>query len=426
MRARLREGVYEIALRAIRPLAGIAGALDQKIAQGLRGRDTSLQSLESWGSRSDRRPLVWLHAPSVGEGLMAGAIIDELRARAPDIAIAFTHFSPSAERLAATVHADVHAYLPWDVTADVQRALHALQPRCIAFVRTEIWPTVTRHAHEAGVRLALVNAILPRRSSRLRRGARALLSQAYARLDAVGAVATDDARRYQLLGVAPERARVTGDARFDQVWQRVSRTTVDAELAPRLRHGAGFVIVAGSTWPADERRLLPAFATLGGDARLIIAPHEPTERHLVDLEARLQALSLPHVRLGDIERGKAVARVVIVDRTGILADLYAAGDVAYVGGGFHSAGLHSVIEPAAHGKPVLFGPRHANAREAQELADSGGASVVRTSGELDIALQGCAANSAERSMRGANARRFVQQRLGGAARNAELILELLR
>jgi 3-deoxy-D-manno-octulosonic-acid transferase len=426
MTVSLEERLYEGALRAIRPVAGIAGVFDGKVATGLRGRAVAVQRLESWAATSDRRLLVWMHAPSVGEGLMASAIIDVLRARAPDIAIAFTHFSPSAERLAATVHADVHAYLPWDVTTDVQRAVRALEPRCIAFVRTEIWPTLTRHARTAGARLALVNAVLPAGSSRLQGGARRLLSHAYARLDALGAVAQDDARRYEMLGVPPARMRVTGDARFDQVWQRVSQTRVDPELSRRLRLGAGLVIVAGSTWPADERRLLPAFAARDDATRLIIAPHEPTARYLAQLEAQLQARSITHVRLGDIDNGAAAARVVIVDRTGVLADLYAAGDVAYVGGGFQSAGLHSVIEPAAHGVPVLFGPRHANAREAQELVDAGGARCVGTAAEIGVVIRRYSENPAERAAAGANARRFVQERLGGAAGNAELILELLR
>src|SRR5207253_10292324 len=111
---------------------------------------------EDWASRARERarPRVWLHAPSVGEALMAQAMIAELRRFEPRLQVAFTHFSPSAERMAAQVGADVHSYLPWDTAGDVRPALAALAPACIAFVRTEVWPTLTRLAARADVRLA--------------------------------------------------------------------------------------------------------------------------------------------------------------------------------------------------------------------------------------------------------------------------------
>src|SRR5690606_21232516 len=120
---------------------------------------------------------------------------------------------------------------------------------------------------------------------------------------------------------------------------------------------------------------VPAFAEFRTErpARLIIAPHEPSNAHLAALEAALSAAGLEHARLGAVE--KVVGRlpdVIVIDRVGVLADLYGAGDVAYVGGGFHAAGLHSVVEPAARGVPVLFGPRHGNAREAEALRAAGG------------------------------------------------------
>ena len=136
-------------------------------------------------------------------------------------------------------------------------------------------------------------------------------------------------------------------------------------------------IVAGSTWPADEAVLLAGVrgAAPGGvDARLIIAPHEPTPDHVA-----------PHRRVGEAREADAsrasttptqsTADVVVVDRVGVLGELYALADIAFVGGGFHAAGLHSVLEPAAFGAPVLFGPRIENSRDAALLAQRGGGVV---------------------------------------------------
>ena len=144
-----------------------------------------MAGLEAWAAehRDPARPLIWVHAPSVGEGLMAQAIVAALREWRRDVQIVFTYFSPSAERMAARVGADVVGYLPWDVRPDVDRALEALRPAVVAFVRTEIWPVLGQAAVERGIRLALVNAVLAEGSSRLRAGSRYLLAPAYARLD---------------------------------------------------------------------------------------------------------------------------------------------------------------------------------------------------------------------------------------------------
>src|SRR5690606_19402418 len=117
---------------------------------------------------------------------------------------------------------------------------------------------------------------------------------------------------------------------------------------------------------------------------------------------------------------------VLVDRVGVLADLYALADAAYVGGGFGDRGLHSVIEPAALGVPVVFGPRHGNAREAGELAKHGGGFIVRDADELGAVLVRLLRDGTSRDEAGRRAAGYVTSRLGGAERNADLILSLIR
>jgi 3-deoxy-D-manno-octulosonic-acid transferase len=426
----LGERIYEAVARAAAPTLRLASPLSAKLAAGLQGRRSSLATLESWartGVRRESGPIIWLHAPSVGEALMAQAILGALRLQRPELRFAFTFFSPSAERVAQRIGADVAAYLPWDTAEDMGRALAILDPVALVFVRTEIWPVLVRMAVGQGKPTLLVNAVLASRSSRLRAPARTLLRTAYNRLDAVGAVAQEDADRFPRLGVPAGRVSVTGDARFDQVGARVAALDRDGPLLHALRMENGFTIVAGSTWPQDEERLTAAFAKLRatGSARLVIAPHEPTTEHLGTLEKRLAAAGLAHTRLGAIEAGAASADVIVIDRVGVLADLYALADVAWVGGGFGRAGLHSVAEPAALGVPVLFGPRHGSAREGAELVAEGGGFLVS---DADSALQRLSALRTDleaRTAAGRAAGSFVERRLGGAARNAALIAEHL-
>jgi len=430
-----RELLYETTLRGARPLLRLAAPFHPKLARGLAGRSVAASRLVEWATeaREQHRPLVWVHAPSVGEGLMAQAIIGALRERYPDVQVVFTFFSPSAERIAPRVGADFAGYLPWDLTSESRRALAALRPDLIAFVRTEIWPVLAREAKRQGTRLALVNAVLAAGSSRLRGPARFLLGPGYRRLDLVGAVAKGDAERFASLGVPPERVQVTGDARFDQVWARIAAlggdtALIERPLLRRLHDPNVETLVAGSTWPADEALLVPACARVLDKVpiRLIIAPHEPTPAHLAGLEARLKQAGLRHARLGEIESNDApLPQVVVVDRVGVLAEIYAVARMAYVGGGFGNAGLHSVIEPAALGVPVLFGPRLGNSLEADDLARAGGGKIVSGEAALYAAIARYALRPVERVEASAAAKIFVRSRLGGAARNAELLLSLL-
>lgn len=425
------ERLYTLALRAARPLLPLAARGEGKLARGIRGRAGVLERMEAWARahRDPERPLVWFHAPSVGEGLQARAVVEAFRARRPEAQVAYTYFSPSAEAFARTVRADFADYLPVDLPGDVNRALDAVRPSVIAFSKTDVWPVLTREAKARRIRLAVLSGTLPAASSRLRGPARALLAPAYRRLDAVAAISADDAGRFGALGVPAERRTVMGDARFDQVWTRAAAADRDS---PLLRPFAGFgdvTLVAGSTWPADEERLLPALArlrTAGLPLRLILVPHEPTPAHLARSTALLADAGFsPIQRLSEIEAGAEPGLTVLVDRVGVLGDLYAVADVAYVGGGWGTAGLHSVLEPAAFGVPVLFGPRHANAREAAELIAAGGA-VELAEDAIPSAVAPLLTDPARRRAAGDAARRFVEAGLGAAERGADMIERLLR
>src|SRR5207245_9109643 len=145
-----------------------------------------------------------------------------------------------------------------------------------------------------------------------------------------------------------------------------------------------------STWPGDEAVVLAAFVDLLAQvpaARLILAPHEPNPDHLAGIAERTRHLKLPRpVRLSQLEHA-ASSPVTVVDRVGILADLYAIGDVAFVGGGYHRAGLHSVLEPAVFGVPVTVGPHWHMSRDAALLLDRGGAAALPADGRPPLHSQ---------------------------------------
>ncbi|MGD2153133.1 MAG: glycosyltransferase N-terminal domain-containing protein [Gemmatimonadales bacterium] len=428
---KLSEVLYDWGTEAGRALLPRTPFLPEKMKRSVEGRRDLLGRIERWASEQRRDgPLVWIHAPSVGEGLQARPVIQALRELRPELQIFYSFFSPSAEKLATQLPVDNADYLPFDVIADVTQALEAVKPDVFVFGKVDVWPNITRVARWRDVKLALVSATLPPNSTRLRWPTRNVLSPAYERLDVVGAISQEDASRLTQLGVPATRIQVTGDARFDQVWERAQGIDRAEPPVSLLAGHDGLTFVAGSTWPEDERHLVRALAHLRGrhpGLRAVIVPHEPTEDHLTRLEAHLKMGELGHALLSQIESGApSSGEVVVVDKVGVLSELYALADIAYVGGGFGRRGLHSVLEPAALGAPVLFGPRHSNAREAGELIERGGALSVGDWAALEAKLGRWLDDAAARGRAGTAALDYVKANLGAGQRNAELVLGLLQ
>ncbi|HEY0778458.1 MAG TPA: glycosyltransferase N-terminal domain-containing protein, partial [Gemmatirosa sp.] len=320
----------------------------------------------------------------------------------------------------------------------------ALRPTALVFSKLDVWPTLVARAAARGVRLGLVSATLAPGAGRRGRVAGLLLHDAYRALDRVGAIDGADADRLVTLGVRRNRVEVTGDTRYDQVWERARALALPPDAAAALavladsRLGGGsaardarFTLVAGSTWPADEGPLGDAWLTLrrqDARARLILAPHEPTPAHLASLEQWVASNGLRRVLWSALLHDPDAARdadVVLVDRVGVLAELYAAADAAFVGGGFHAAGLHSVLEPAAFGVPVAFGPRHGNSRDAGLLIAAGGADAAPSGRTLAELLRRWRTSEMLREQAGAAARAVVEGGLGADRRTWALVRDLL-
>jgi 3-deoxy-D-manno-octulosonic-acid transferase len=421
--AALRLG-YEGVAQLARAVGALAPASDNKLVATFAARRGVRERYRAF-ARDPARALLWMHAPSVGEGLQARPVLELFRARRRDLQLAYSYFSPSARSFAAALDVDFRDVLPFDARADMRAALAALAPNALVFSKLDVWPTLAREASRRGTRLGLVSATLAARSSRRSGVASAILRDAYARLDRVGAISTDDADRLVALGVPPRRVTITGDVRYDQVWARAARADRDGSLLRPLRD-ARPTLVAGSTWPADEAALLPAWAgavNKGDRARLIIAPHEPTPAHLAPIETWSRERGLRVARLG--APNVQEADVILIDRLGVLGDLYALADLAFVGGGFHDVGLHSVLEPAAFGAGVLFGPRHDASRDAHLLLDGDGAVTVNGTGALQDTIARWLRGADDWRAIGERARGIVHAGLGAAERSYALVAELL-
>ncbi|MYL05696.1 MAG: hypothetical protein F4012_02445 [Gemmatimonadales bacterium] len=383
--ARLTGAATGVALAAV-PLLQHARP---DIARALAARRRATAELAAWGRSREPGPLVWLHGASAGELLGAVPAIRRLRGSPSGsragarVQLFVTHGSPSGRAALAWLDPDHSAPPPLDRARDCDAVLAAVRPGLLVFAKLDVWPGLVAAAGRAGVPAALINGTVRDGSRRSGAVARRLFRASYARLDAVGAATPEDARRLEALGARPRALAVTGDGAFDLALERADRARADGSAAAFREalgapDGATPRLVAGSTWPADERALLDAAAAVRRDGgpgwQFVIAPHEPTAAHVDALVASCGARGERAVRWSTIGDAAAApdASVIVFDEVGRLAELYAAGDAAYVGGGLGGTGLHNVLEPAAAGLPVVFGPRHARADAPAHAAAGGG------------------------------------------------------
>ncbi len=357
-------------------------------------------------------------------------MLEALPDRRPEIQAVYTHFSPSAEGLAASMPADAAGYLPWDLADPMDRVLEAVAPDVLVFTKTEVWPVLAERAARRDVPVALVAATLPEGAGRLSRPGRAFLGTTWKTLSFLGAIAEADARRFLTLGVPESAVAVTGDPGIDSAAQRAGQADPEAPYLKPFRDPPAPTLVAGSTWPADDEMLLPALGALRRKVpglRAVLAPHEPTAAHVSDLLLKLDRQGWLATTLGEVEAAGSLggAGAVVVDRVGVLAHLYTVGSVAYVGGGFHDQGLHSVLEPAAARLPVVFGPRHQNARAAWDLVEAEGARIARDAAGLERVLQEWLLDEEARDYAAGRAFGYIDAHRGAADATAERLDRIL-
>lgn len=421
---------YRALVRAAVPLVPLL-LRDDRQQRAHAARRAAPATLAAWARdhRDPGRPLAWFHAPSVGEGLQAKAVFEALRTHRPDLQLLYTHFSPSAERFAASLAVDGAGYLPYDRPRDVDAALEAVRPDLLVFTKLDLWPELATHAASRGARVAMVAATVSPVSGRLRWPALPATRSGYEVLDAVGAITAADGARMSKLGARAESIELTGDPRIDSVLAAVA--AVDRSDPLLAIADPALTLVAGSTWPADEAVLLSAFAQLRTrhpGARLIVVPHEPTVAHLERIDADAARLGLPApVRLARLAPGSTPS-IVVGDRVGILARLYATGAMAYVGGGFGKAGIHSVLEPAGWGRTIIIGPRDRGSRDVAVLQAGGRIDVLPEESPVEALLQRWEAMLDHPEVTTAEGRRnraALEGERGAAERSAAMLLRLL-
>lgn len=392
------------------PLRGVLG-------ESLAGRRGAAERWTAWAAQlRTGGPLGWFHAASVGEAQAVTSVLERLRRARSDLQLVLTCSSPSLARWPGRLPVARTDFVPLDEPRAVAETLTALRPAFLCFSRGDLWPELVRAAADRNIPVVVTGAVMGPGSARAGKAGRALLGPLHRTLHEVGAASAADASRWIRAGAPADRVRVTGDPRHDTVFER--ECDIRPVRALTEWTGARRVLVAGSLEPED---LAPLFAAVmaarkTASGRLLAVPHDPGRAP--DVVRAAQGAGLE----ADVWSGpphQAPDRdVLVVDALGLLADLYLAGDVAYVGGGFQKGRLHCVVEPAALALPVLAGPDLAADRDGAAILAAGGARLLSPH-----ALAAWLADPALRHRDGVAGRGALTS--GAATRAADTLLSIL-
>jgi 3-deoxy-D-manno-octulosonic-acid transferase len=407
--------LYSWLIGAAAPLA-----LAVVLWRGLRDRSywQGLSERFGFGAAVHSSPSIWLHAVSLGEMSAAAPLIRAIRVRHPHVPVVVTSATPAGRARAHSLFGDSAdiRFLPYDTRGSVRRFLARVRPRLAIIMETELWPNLFSECERGAIPVMLASARLSARSvARYRRFGR-LFSGAFTDNVLIAAQSADDAQRFQSIGASPANVHVIGNVKYDL---ELDAAAVDRGRQLRAAYGAARPVwIAGSTHAGEEEEVLEAHSLLLAErpnALLLLVP-----RHKDRFAAVADILSRRGVSFARRSSGIApqpATAVLLVDTLGELQTLYAAADVAFVGGSLVPIGGHNLLEPAALGLPVLTGPHHFNSKDiAEAMLTRGAALEVADAQALAQRLRALFDNVAERQRVGRLGQALVDANRGSVAR----------
>jgi len=376
------------------------------------------------------RPVIWLHAVSVGEVLAVSRLVGELDRAFPEFYLLISTTTRTGQELARDRFGDERVfYCPLDLPWAVRAYLSALQPRLLILAETEFWPNLLSGCFRRSIPVAVVNARISDRSWPRYRRLKGLWQPFLSRIARVLAQSEIDAERLLALGCRSDRVSVAGNLKFDvRAVTEADATRLLKQRGPGLRF-----VVAGSTLEGEETALLQAWPRLlDADPKLVlvIAPRHP--ERFAGVAALLKQSGISWVRRSDLDSQSGDSphpirpgQIVLLDTIGELASVYSLATVAFVGGSLISAGGHNPLEPAQFGVPVIIGPSYENFRSITEDLLAHKALRVATKEDLAATLISVLQDPAEAGAMGERSRRVFEQQAGATHRSLEALRGLL-
>ncbi|RIV73721.1 3-deoxy-D-manno-octulosonic acid transferase [Flagellimonas aequoris] len=387
-----------------------------KIKLFVSGRKETFSLLE--GKLFPNTKTVWMHVASLGEFEQGLPILERLRSQHPNHQIVLTFFSPSGYEVKKnTPIADVVAYLPMDTMSNTTRFLDLVKPELVIFVKYEIWPNYLHQLKKRGIPTFLVSAIFSKRQVYFKfyggfmRNSLKTFSHFFVQ---------DENSKILLQSIGFENITVGGDTRLDRVSEILKRDN-RLEFMERFKNGQ-FCLVAGSTWPEDEKILIDYINSVQEPIKFVIAPHEIKPAHVEKITSTLQKKVVCYSDMED--KNLKDFDVLIIDTIGILTKVYSYADFAYVGGGF-ATGLHNTMEPAVFGIPIIIGPQYHGFKEAEDLVARGGIVSISDQTAFNELMRLFVENPAIAKEKGTINSSYINANVGAADRILDHISQFL-
>lgn len=376
------------------------------------------------------RGSIWLHAASVGEIVATSPIVKEIRKELPGVPIMISVVTASGYAMAKRIipEADSVIFFPLDVPRLSSRVIGRIKPSVFLPVETELWPNFLKAAREHNIPVMMVNGRISDKSVEQYRLLGSVLKDMMNTVVKFCMQSNIDKDYIIRLGANPDRVVVTGNTKFDQTYTDVSPSEKEALCCQMGLNGSYPVLLAGSTHKGEEDLVLAAFMrtrTSFPQAKLVIAPREIMRAD--DIISIAAEHNLTAVRRTALQQSPGDTHdVVILDTIGELGKVYSIGDIVYVGGSLVQHGGHNILEPAAHGKPIIVGPHMYNFKDTYALFSNRGACVtVKDSTELADSILHILQNDEVRQSMSTETLAIINENRGASHKSAMYLKELL-
>jgi 3-deoxy-D-manno-octulosonic-acid transferase len=347
-------------------LAGINlyALFNAKAKKWVAGRKGWQQQLKNALQPNEQR--IWIHASSLGEFEQGRPVIEKLKEEYPHYKIVLTFFSPSGYEIRKDYQlADYVFYLPMDGKGNAAEFVRLVNPQLAIFIKYEFWYHYLNELQRAKVPAILISAAF-RKEQAFFKWYGGLFRKMLHSFRFLFVQDKLSANLLTSLGIK-DNVFISGDTRYDRVAE-IASNVQPIDVVEKFK-GSSKILIAGSTWPDDEKVLKESLIVLPEDWKMIIAPHEIDGAHIDSIKA---LFGNDAVRFSELKNSEGNAkRVLIIDNMGMLSSLYAYGDLAFIGGGFQKGGIHNILEPAVFGLPVVFGPVYEKFVEAREMVEKG-------------------------------------------------------
>ncbi|NAS32180.1 3-deoxy-D-manno-octulosonic acid transferase [Flavobacteriaceae bacterium R38] len=399
--------IYNILITIVSFFLKLASFFNKKLSLFVKGRRVVFKTLKDNIHSNDH--VIWFHAASLGEFEQGLPVIEHVKVKYPEYKILVTFFSPSGYEVKKNHPvADIITYLPMDARSNVRKFLNIVNPKLAIFIKYEFWPNYLNQLKKRKINTLIISAIFKKKQAFFKpyggfmRSSLKTFNHFFVQ---------DDVSKELLKSINFDNVSVSGDTRFDRV-NEILKNDNSLPFIKEFKQDK-LCIVLGSTWKEDENLLIEFINnSKHKDVKYIIAPHNIKPTQIQQLKTSISKKTVLYSK----REGKSLAEydIFILDTIGILTKVYNYADIAYVGGGMGTTGLHNTLEPAVFGIPVIIGKNYNTFKEAVDLVSIGGIISINNQESFDLTFNHFINDSTYRKETGRIAGDYVSKNRGAS------------